>query len=75
MITNIEALGGIGLKKTEYKKIFKPGYTSKKRGWGLGLSLANRIVSQYHKGSIKVLKSEEKKGTTIRVSIPRGDLT
>ena len=60
---------GKGINKSDFKTIFKPGYTSKARGWGLGLSLANRIVSEYHKGEIKVLQSEINKGTTIRVSL------
>lgn len=60
---------GKGINKSEFKTIFKPGYTSKARGWGLGLSLANRIVSEYHKGEIKVLQSEINKGTTIRISL------
>jgi len=60
---------GKGLEKNKFKKIFEPGYTSKKRGWGLGLSLAKRIVEDYHQGKIKVLNSEIEKGTTMQLSL------
>ena len=53
--------------KVNFKKIFEPGYTSKKRGWGLGLSLSKRIIEEYHKGSISVKWSEIGKGTTFRI--------
>lgn len=56
---------GKGLAKKEFKRIFEPGYTTKKRGWGLGLSLTKRIVESYHNGIIKVTQSELGKGTTI----------
>lgn len=59
---------GKGIPKNMFKTIFEPGYTTKKRGWGLGLSLTKRIVEEYHKGKIKVLESEIDKGTTIQVS-------
>ena len=55
---------GKGIPKQLQKKIFSPGFTTKKRGWGLGLSLAKRIIENYHNGKISVLKSELKKGTT-----------
>jgi len=58
---------GKGIKKHLHKTIFEPGYTSKRRGWGLGLSLAKRIIEDYHNGKIKVLRSEKDKGTTIQV--------
>ena len=58
---------GKGIHKSQFKTIFNPGYTSKKRGWGLGLSLAKRIVSDYHKGKIFVRNSTLNKGTTFRV--------
>ncbi len=58
---------GKGLSKSQFSKIFEPGYTTKKRGWGLGLSLAKRIIEDYHKGKIKVLKSEVGKGTTMQI--------
>ncbi|MCH2192556.1 HAMP domain-containing sensor histidine kinase [Kordia sp.] len=60
---------GKGIPKRNFKKVFQPGFTSKKRGWGLGLSLAKRIVENYHKGKIKVLKSELGKGTTMQISL------
>ena len=59
---------GSGIPKNQYKSIFEPGFTTKKRGWGLGLSLTKRIVEEYHKGTIKVLHSEMGKGTTMQVS-------
>lgn len=60
---------GKGIPKSSYTKIFEPGYTTKKRGWGLGLSLAKRIVDDYHNGKIKVLTSEIGKGTTIQIML------
>ncbi|MGA9637644.1 sensor histidine kinase [Flavobacterium sp.] len=59
---------GSGIAKKQFRTIFEPGFTTKKRGWGLGLSLTKRIVEEYHKGKIKVLKSEIGVGTTIQVS-------
>ncbi len=59
---------GKGIPKNEFKKIFEPGFTTKKRGWGLGLSLTKRIVEEYHNGRIKVLESEPGKGTVMQVS-------
>jgi len=58
---------GSGIPKHQFKKIFEPGYTTKKRGWGLGLSLTKRIVEDYHKGKIKVLQSEVGKGTVMQL--------
>ncbi|MBA5792992.1 HAMP domain-containing histidine kinase [Flavobacterium sp. xlx-214] len=58
---------GKGIPKNQFRKVFEPGFSTKKRGWGLGLSLTQRIVEKYHKGSIKVLKSEIGKGTTFSV--------
>lgn len=55
---------GKGIPKNQFKTIFEPGFTTKKRGWGLGLSLTKRIVEEYHNGKIKVLESEIGKGTT-----------
>lgn len=60
---------GKGLPKSKFTKIFEPGYTSKSRGWGLGLSLARRIIEEYHSGKIKVLRSELKKGTTFQITL------
>ncbi|MBC7641528.1 MAG: HAMP domain-containing histidine kinase [Flavobacterium sp.] len=62
---------GKGIAKNQFKRIFEPGFTTKKRGWGLGLSLTKRIVEEYHKGKIKVLSSEINKGTTIVVSFKK----
>ncbi len=59
---------GSGIPKKQFKNVFEPGFTTKKRGWGLGLSLTKRIVEEYHKGTIKVLHSEIGKGTTMQVS-------
>ena len=58
---------GKGIQKNQFKTIFEPGFTTKKRGWGLGLSLTKRIVEEYHNGKIKVLNSEINKGTTIEI--------
>lgn len=58
---------GKGIPKAKYKTIFKPGYTTKKMGWGLGLSLTKRIIEYYHGGKIFVLNSETNQGTTIRI--------
>lgn len=62
---------GKGIPKQQFRKIFEPGFTSKKRGWGLGLSLAKRIIEDYHKGKIKVLSSEIDKGTTMQISLKK----
>lgn len=59
---------GSGIQKKQFKTIFEPGFTTKKRGWGLGLSLTKRIVEEYHNGNIKVLHSEIGKGTTFQIS-------
>jgi signal transduction histidine kinase len=58
---------GKGIPKSKFKRIFEPGYTTKKRGWGLGLSLSKRIIEKYHRGRIRVLRSEINKGTTIEI--------
>ena len=62
---------GSGIDKKYFNKIFNPGYTSKTRGWGLGLSLSKRIIEDYHKGSIKVESSKIGKGTTIKIQLKR----
>ena len=62
---------GKGIAKNSWRSIFDPGYTTKERGWGLGLSLAKRIVTEYHKGKIYVAHSELNKGTTFRIEIPK----
>ena len=60
---------GKGITKKLFKKIFETGFTSKKRGWGLGLSLSKRIIEEYHSGKIKVLQSEKEVGTTMQISL------
>ncbi len=62
---------GKGMPRSMYKQIFKPGYTSKKRGWGLGLSLAKRIIEDYHKGKIFVKNSVTGQGTTFRIILKK----
>lgn len=65
---------GKGIPTNKQKSIFKPGFTTKKRGWGLGLSLADRIISIYHKGKIFVKKSSAGKGTTFRIILKKSNL-
>lgn len=60
---------GKGITAANLKKVFKPGFTTKKRGWGLGLSLSKRIMEQYHKGGLFVKNSEPGKGTTFRITL------
>ena len=62
---------GKGLAKNNWKRIFEPGFTTKTRGWGLGLSLSRRVVEEYHGGRIAVVESEIGKGTTIRITLKR----
>lgn len=62
---------GKGIRKKDIKNVFTPGFTTKKRGWGLGLSLAKRIVEEYHHGHIFVKWSELGKGTTFRIEMPQ----
>ncbi len=62
---------GKGIRKKHIKNVFRPGFTTKKRGWGLGLSLAKRIVEQYHRGHIYVKNSEVGRGTTFRIELRR----
>jgi signal transduction histidine kinase len=62
---------GKGIAKGNWKRIFEPGFTTKTRGWGLGLSLSRRIIEEYHKGKIFVLESEIGKGTTFRIILKR----
>ena len=61
---------GKGIAAAHFKKVFRPGFTTKKRGWGLGLSLSKRIVEQYHKGKLFVRWSEIGKGTSFRIILP-----
>ena len=60
---------GKGIRKKDLRNVFRPGFTTKKRGWGLGLSLAKRIVEEYHRGKIWVKSSEVGKGTTFRIEL------
>ncbi len=62
---------GIGIDKKLFNKIFDPGYTSKERGWGLGLSLSKRIIEDYHKGTIEVASSKIGEGTIIKIQLKR----
>ena len=62
---------GKGISPQNIAKVFKPGFTTKKRGWGLGLSLSKRIIEQYHKGSLEVKHSELGKGTTFRIILKK----
>lgn len=62
---------GKGIPNNRFKTVFQPGYTTKKRGWGLGLSLAKRIIEEYHSGKIFVKRSEEGKGTTFTIQLPK----
>ena len=63
---------GSGMTHQQARNAFKPGYSTKKRGWGLGLSLAKRVVQEYHNGDIKIAQTEVGKGTTFRISIRKG---
>ena len=69
-MTHVKATGK-GIPKSSWKRIFEPGFTTKPRGWGLGLSLSRRIVEEYHQGKIAVIDSEIGKGTTIRITLKR----
>ena len=62
---------GKGISKSQFTNIFNPGFTTKKRGWGLGLSLSKRIIETYHKGKIYVQKSELGKGTTFEINLEK----
>ena len=62
---------GKGISKQNIARVFKPGFTTKKRGWGLGLSLSKRIIEKYHKGSLTVKQSEPGKGTTFRIVLKK----
>ncbi len=62
---------GKGIARKNFKNVFNPGYTTKKRGWGLGLTLAKRIIEEYHGGKIYVKESEIDKGTTFRIELPK----
>ena len=61
---------GKGIARKNFKNVFNPGFTTKKRGWGLGLTLVKRIIEDYHRGRIFVKESELGHGTTFRIEIP-----
>ena len=61
---------GKGIQRKNFKTVFHPGYTTKKRGWGLGLTLVKRIIEEYHGGHIYVKESEIGRGTTFRIDLP-----
>ena len=62
---------GKGIARKNFKNVFNPGYTTKKRGWGLGLTLVKRIIEEYHGGKIYVKESEINQGTTFRIELPK----
>ena len=62
---------GKGIPASKHKTVFQPGYTTKKRGWGLGLSLAKRIIENYHQGKIYISRSEPNAGTTFTIKLPK----
>jgi hypothetical protein len=61
---------GKGIPSSKFQQVFKPGYSTKQRGWGLGLSLAKRIIENYHKGKIFVKSSKINEGTTFTIKLP-----
>jgi len=61
---------GCGIDRRQWKNVFRPGYSTKKRGWGLGLSLAQRVVQDYHNGTLRLLESTVGEGTTFRIELP-----
>jgi len=65
---------GKGIPASQHRTVFQPGFTTKKRGWGLGLSLSKRIIEQYHGGKIIVKRSAPGKGTTFRITLNQGVL-
>lgn len=62
---------GKGIPKNLQKKVFEPGFTTKERGWGLGLSLTRRIINQYHKGKVFIKQSQKHTGTTFQINVPK----
>ena len=66
---------GKGIAKKNFKTVFNPGYTTKKRGWGLGLTLVKRIIEEYHGGRIFVKESTPGRGTTFRIELPAAGRT
>jgi len=61
---------GRGIPESDMKNVFRPGYSTKKRGWGLGLSLTKRIIEEFHNGKIKITASEIGEGTTFEIHLP-----
>jgi hypothetical protein len=61
---------GCGIERREWNNIFRPGFSTKQRGWGLGLSLAQRIVEDYHGGSLSLVRSRVGEGSTFRIELP-----
>ena len=66
---------GKGVPKSKFKTIFSPGYTTKERGWGLGLTLVKRIIEEIHHGEIFVKRSDPEKGTTFRIQLKKNQKT
>jgi hypothetical protein len=64
---------GRGIDRRNWKEVFRPGYSTKKRGWGLGLSLAKRIVEDYHGGALTLVRSKPGEGTTFRITLPKSN--
>ena len=62
---------GKGIARKNFKNVFTPGFTTKKRGWGLGLTLVKRIIEEYHGGRIYIKESEPGKGTTFAIELPK----
>ena len=62
---------GKGILRKNFKNVFNPGFTTKKRGWGLGLTLVKRIIEEYHNGQIYIKESEVGKGTTFGIELPK----
>jgi signal transduction histidine kinase len=62
---------GKGIPRKNFKNVFNPGFTTKKRGWGLGLTLVKRIIEEYHNGQIYIKESEVGKGTTFGIELPK----
>ena len=60
---------GCGMTNSQIRKVFNPGFSTKKRGWGLGLSLAKRVINEYHGGDLRIVSSEVGKGTTFRINL------
>ncbi len=61
---------GRGIPRTQHREVFRPGFTTKKRGWGLGLSLSRRIIENYHRGRIRLVRSEPGRGSLFRIELP-----